>query len=180
MSYTTIVPVLDTYHICPSTIKNEHYCGHMACNTSSSIIGSSYDKSWMSIAGEKTKQRININLGTAYIIRNIKYVNYHDSGEDLNEGAQYFQLYGSNSNIMFDGYDRSDNLTSILAGRFERCTFETIPPFVFPNLPIYTPIPKEIAIDNTTPYQYYALKLGNNWEGNSGIGLRRIELQKED
>jgi hypothetical protein len=133
----------------------------------------------MSMSGEKTKQRINIDLGSAYIIRNIKYINYHDSGGDLNDGAQYFQFYGSNSNIMFDAYNRSDNLTLLLDGRFERCTFNPPhPTAIFPSLPVYTPIPKNISIDNTNPYQYYALKIGNNWEGNHGIGLRRIELQR--
>jgi len=182
MSYTTIVPTLDVYHVCPSTIKDENYQGYYAFDTSTSLLGSSNDdNAWLSQHREQAKQRINVDLGSAYIIRRMMYVNYHNSGGDMNEGIQYFQIYGSNSNIMFDSYNNGGGLTLLWDGKLERCTFDPPnPTAAFPNLPVYNPVPQYVTIDNMTPYKFYALKIWNNWEGNSGIGVRRIELQVED
>lgn len=180
-TYTTVNPPLDIYNIVPTGIRSKHYEAHFAFDTSRSITGTSYENSWMSEQGQKNEQRINVNMNISCIIRRLRYVNYHDKGGDVNDGAQYFQFYGANSNIMYDPYNRSDNLTILYDGILEKCEFYT-PPESQPPLqpPIWHPIYKTIDIDNYAYFTFYAIKMWNNWYGNCGIGLRRFEIQAED
>ena len=180
VSFTTRVPILDVYHVTPSTIKGAGFLGHFAFDTSKSLVGPAENNSWCSMIRELKMQRVNVDLGWPYVIRRMLYVNYHDNGRAINEGANYVRLYGSNSNIMNDPYDRCDSLTLLWEGEFEICTFEPVPPFVFPQQPIYNPIIKGLDINNSDAYRFHALDIWNDWEGNAGIGFRRIELQTED
>jgi len=150
---------------------------HTSINPSNSLTGDSLDTQWW---GSGYLKRFSIDLGSPVIIKYIYYENFHISGNSTAAGAKNFTFWGSNSATAFAQLSYSvdtdwTQLTTDISQMvkhveiFDEGAGEYLSDISDPHF---------IAVTNSTAYQYYCFKIANTW-GNSGTGIRRIELQKE-
>jgi hypothetical protein len=136
------------------------------------LTGTYEYNSWLAVYLTVTNQRFHIDLGSVKIIRRIYYENGHDSGGGIDRGAQNFTLWGSNNAAAFADltYGTDTNWTQLTTSQstFDQHTNSDIAD------------PKYITVTNTVAYQYYAVKIADNWGHVSLLTVRRVELQTED
>ena len=167
-TYTSQYPPAHNSTYVKATTAYPEFLPHFGTNPALSVIGSSQYNAWVSDA-VATNQRFHIDLGSAKIIRRLYFQNYHNSGDDLGNGAKNFTLQGSNN-----------------ASSFAELTYDTNTGWTDISLDILAvhsstdqSEPQYFLTGNETEYRYYALKFPNNY-GGGYLGFRRLELQTED
>lgn len=183
MPYITRQPTLDIYHVGVTSMRPinynlgtpQGYYGYYAFDPSKSLINKAIENSWASNYRELHNQRIWANLNTSYIITRLYYENYHDTpppdtfnpaliAGDQHDGAYEGSIWGSN--IQPEAYGSYGELTKLWEGQFEIHSINN------------TSDPHYITFINNTPFQYYTIDVNNNYDGNCGIGFRRLEWQE--
>lgn len=172
MAYTSQYPTLDTSHVKATSLYSGGvtFLPHLACDPAQSLIGA---VNTYLTDGSRANNRFHIDLGTAKVIRRVYYENYHDNGGYTNVGFQNFTFWGSNSATAFA------ELTYGTDTDWTQLTIDdsTLDQHVAAN----QADPKYILVTNLVAYRYYAFKVADNWGyAPTFMGIRRIELQKED
>ena len=164
-------PAQNNTYVKSTTRYNDSYYPHNATNPANSLIGHN-SNGWCASGGTKTNQRFHIDLGEGHIINRIYYENYHNNGARTSSGVQNFTLWGSNEATAFAEltYATDTNWTQLTTSQ---STFDK-------HVAANQADPKYIDVINTTSYRYYAFKFEDTYgsnEGDSYMGLRRVELQ---
>lgn len=172
MAYTSQYPAAYNDTLVKVTSKypdSGDYEGYDACNPAKSLTGA-WTNGWLSNTAP-TNQRFHIDLGSAKIIRRIYYENGHNSGGGTDSGAKTFTFWGSNTGSAFADttYGTDTNWTQLT---ISQSTFDQ-------HVGSDAADPKYITVTNTVKYQYYAIKIADNYTG-AYIAIRRVELQTED
>lgn len=173
---TTVPGTLFTSHYPPAQnytyVKSTSIIGagleaHLATDPGLSVVGAWGNNSWGAYAGPS--QRFHIDLGSAIAITRIYYENGHSSGGYTAMGAKLFTFWGSNSPTAFleltYAIDTDWTEITVDSNQFDQHVLADIAD------------PKYITAINSTAYQYYAIKIVNNWGDGSLLGVRRFELQ---
>jgi len=147
---------------------NFNYVPYYATDPAKSLTGSWATRSWLT--SSLTNQRFHIDLGSAKNITRIYYENAHNAGAETDKGAKDFTVWGSNSSGSFSDltYGSDTGWTQITASQ---SSFDQ-------HAAGDAPDPKYITLTNSASYQYYAIKIANNWGSGEYLGIRRIELQE--
>jgi len=138
-------------------------------NPALSVVGAWTGNTWAAGVGSKSG-RLNIDLGSAKIIKNIKYVNIHNSGGETESGVKNFTFWGSNVGTSWSNLADDTGWTQITASQL---SFDQ---HVASNVADW----KNVSVTNTNAYRNYSVKYANNWGGVTVTGMRRIELQTDE
>lgn len=180
MAYTTISPSSLKVNTILSGFEND-YIIENAFDTTKPVTGNDINNGWRSQLLEWTNARINIDLGSTYTIKNIKYVNLHNHGLDVRNGARDFKFYGSNhaSVMHLTSYNVFDHLTLIYEGIgfTDPTDLSTTNGFKMHTSSDIADYQNIWMLGNTYSFRYYVILILNNWSGVTNIGIRRIELQ---
>ena len=135
---------------------------------SRSLTGAWVNNSWLTPMLDRYDYKFNIDLDSQHVITRIYYENFHDRGGATENGAKTVYFYGSNSYDAFINFEYSNttDLTLLWNGNFLK------------HVRADQADPHYIKIYNTNAYQYYILRILNSWDGNAGIGLRRLVLEE--
>src|SRR3990167_9245554 len=157
----------NTTFVKATSALSSNYSSFFATDPAKSLTGSQTDNQW--IATGATNNRFHIDLGSGKTIKRIYYENYHDSGTSYGgRGARNFTFWGSNT---------AGSFTELTYGTDTGWTQLTTNATEFNiHAESDTSSPQYITVTNTVAYQYYAVKIADDW-GGGYIGLRRIELQ---
>jgi hypothetical protein len=143
------------------------YEAYLATNPALNLTGGWANNSWGTTS--VSSQRLHIDLGSGIIVKRIYYENGHSSGGYDTMGAKNFTFWGSNTPSSFAdltyGSDAGWTELTVAQNQFDK------------HEALDQPDPKYILVANTTSYQYYAIKIVDNWGEGSLLGIRRIELQ---
>jgi len=164
-------PAYSETYVKQTTKITTNYYAYYATNPASSVIGTPSQTSWVAVSN--TEQRVHIDLGSAKIIRNIYYENYHNSGADVDMCAKNFTFWGSNT-----GAGTFDDLVYANDEGWTELTVSTN--ILDQHSAADAADPKYITVTNTTAYRYYAFKFADGYGDNQYVGIRHIELQTED
>jgi len=165
IAYAYVYPLDFTTDYVKATSKySTSYEAHFACDLTKSLVDAALANCWM--ANAASNQRFHIDLGSAKIIKRLYYENYHDSGGNVDRGANAFVLMGSNDAGAFADteYNHDTNWTTLTCSQN---TFDV-------HAESSTPDPKFIDITNNFGYRYIAIKIGSNHGDVDYMGLRRI------
>lgn len=173
MAYVSQYPAAynDTYIKVTSFYQSTSaYNGYWAANPSTILTGVWDNRAW--VANAVTNQRWHIDLGSAKVIKRIYYENGVYNGSYTGSGLKNFTFWGSNTASAFADttYATDTNWTQLTAAQ---STFDQ-------HVAANTVDPKYMLITNSTAYQYYAVKVADNWGDGSFLAVRRIELQIDD
>ena len=163
-------PVLWTV---PSTISDTYvqasstYTGFDTINaiqTSTTVTGSWTSNSWCSNS-ITANQKYVVNFGFPYIANAIILHNAYSTNTTQNtSGINFFNIYGSNNNTSLVNVGTyTDETELVLLGTFQCPMHSTVSEVE----------PQTFMLNNTLSYQYYILKLANNW-GGSLMVFRKI------
>jgi hypothetical protein len=164
----------DTY-VKATSEYDYNYHPYYATDPAKSLIGVGVGQSWASVTGGTTNQRFHVDLGTAKVITNVYYENFHVSGSgsggagfDRTSGVKNFTLWGSNTAGAFANltYGTDTDWTQLTTSQ---STFDE-------HSAADAPDPKYISVTNTTAYRYYAFKFADNYGNAVAMGVRRITL----
>ena len=174
-TYTSQYPPIQSYDYVKVTNPSQFVerNPNNATDPTKSLIGASAaGNDWLTYNAKYTNQRFHIDLGSEKIIRRIYYENSHLSGGFTTRGAKNVTVWGTNNAAAFAAlvYTSDISWTQITASQL---SFDQ-------HIPVNVPDPKNIILENSVGYRYYALKFPNNWGSTEYMGLRRIELQTED
>jgi len=172
MTYTSQYPTQDGDHVKSTTYYSASYYPYFATDPTKSLTGGGDNNEWVSVSGTYTNQRFHIDLGSGKIIKRIYYENHHETGTDTNRGAKNFTFWGSNSATAFA------ELTYAIDTDWTQLTTDVSA--FDQHVSADTTDPKYVVVTNTTSYQYYAIKIADNYSASGYLGLRRVELQTED
>lgn len=164
---TSQYPTQDADHVKATTTRAGDYYPYNATNPAESLTGAMSGNGWCANANQQ--QRLHIDLGSAMVIQGIYYENSHDSGGETDMGAKTFTVWGSNTAAAFADlvYTHDVDWTAITASA-STFTQHTASDAADAEL---------VTLSNNIAYQYYALKIVDNWGDASYLGLRRIELR---
>jgi hypothetical protein len=170
MTYTSHIPTLDTSHVKASSTYNNYYPHQAASSTN--ILYSGDENGWDGgLYAPNLQQRFHIDLGEGHIIRRIYYNNYHTVGGYTARGIKYFTFWGSDSADSFNEVTYTTDTGWTQIGE----TYQ-----LDQHVSADQADDKYLLIDNSTSYQYYALKISENYGDTVLTGVRRINLQTED
>ena len=128
------------------------------------LDGSHLNNQWLSEDGQKTNQRLNIDLGISVMLTKMVMINGHSSGSKLNQGIQNFVIQGSNNASDLNHtnyYDGASGWTDIQTG-LTATQYDCDDPY------------KNYTVSNpATPYRYYSIKIATNY-GRSYMGIRDV------
>jgi len=173
-------PSNNATYVVASSDDTDYKC-YYCTDTSKSLVGAASGNSWRGashldvIGGTPTMvntQRINVDLGSAKVVRNIKMANYHRSGLDTTFGAKNFILSGSNDVADFNDYvcNHTGTWTNLntSASLFAEHTGSDVPDI------------QNFAVVNSTAYRYYSIYIADNYGSADFTGLRRLVFQVDN
>jgi parallel beta-helix repeat protein len=132
-----------------------------------SLTGDSSNRQWFSAAGSTTNQRINVDMGQAYVINKVVIENAHTSGVNLTYGVQNFSIQGSNEPADFAdaSWASTGNWVDVAVGKTAQ-----------QHVAADTEDPQEFSFSNTIAYRYISFKFANNWGSAISMAVRRITI----
>lgn len=171
-TYTPVYPPAhsDTY-VKATSKRSTSYWPYYATNPAKSLVGAG-DAAVSWLGNTYRLLRFHIDLGSANIVRQIYYENYHNAGLNTNRGVENFTFWGSNEATAFA------QLTYITDTDWTQLT--TSATAFDEHSGSDAPDPKYILVTNSTAYRYYAIKCEDSWGASDYVGLRRIVMQTED
>ena len=165
------IPVIDATTVIASSIASPTYTGnynvYYAISPTTLMTGPIENNGWMSATS--SDQKIVINFGTQYIATYMILNNGHDSGSNISvlNGIKNFNVYGSNNSICYTNVNNYADETSLtFIGSFiarQHVSMDIIDPQIF-------------ILNNSIGYQYYILKIINNWYGANYMTIRKIQF----
>ncbi len=137
-----------------------------------SLVGGWTTNDWMNGVGEGNDYpyKLNVDLGSAKIVRRLYYENLHNSGGLTSAGANAVRIYGTNSAAAFASTIVTDTNNLTLLHSFS----------MVEHVASNVPDPQYELITNDVAYRYYILFLDSGHSTDAYVGIRRLEYQVED
>ena len=159
-----------TTNVTATSSYSSAYSAYYAVISTNIATGNWINNAWVSAGSINTNQKFivcfDIPVIASYLILN----NGHSSGTLINSGIKNFSVYGSNNSICFNNVNNyADETYLTFIGTFmaeQHANADIIDPQIF-------------VLNNTITgngYQYYVLKLANNWGNTSFMSIRRIQF----
>jgi hypothetical protein len=171
-TYTSHYPTLDQNHVRVTNREGGIFEGYYMCDPSKSLVGTGLYQAWLTSTGAYAAETdvVHIDVGSQLLIKRIYYENSHYNGGYTARGVKNFILMGTNveSASWTLAYATDTNWNTIDTGH----AFDQ-------HVAADQADPKYIVLPGSAEYQFYRLKIVDNW-GDSYVGLRRIELQTQD
>jgi hypothetical protein len=166
-TYVKATSVVNTAHQAHmATYPDTYYDGYRNLNA----LQASWDYNGWQAASTTTNQRFHIDLGSAYVINILKFINLYSGTTNYStSGWKNFIVQGSNSSTAFSTltYGTDTNWTQ-LTGQSRSKLDQSV---------YGTPAFSYIGFYNTTAYRYYAIKLADTYGGAyAHAGVRRFRL----
>lgn len=134
-------------------------------DVNTSLINEHFNNSWSSVLHVFHNQKILVDFGNKFILKKVRYNNFHFYGDVTDRGVKNVELYGSNiSGVMGIGnFFDITALNLIWRGEFNRHTAGNAPQLFDIDLK-----------DNEDEYQYYVLRFFDTYGSNIVMQMRRI------
>ncbi|MFA6324825.1 MAG: tail fiber domain-containing protein, partial [Candidatus Paceibacterota bacterium] len=159
-------PVQNATYVKATSSAGSSWQPYYATDPAKSLINTHWGNSWYAY---NILQRFHIDLGSAKLINNIYYENFHSSGGLTTTGVKNFTIWGSNNASDFNDTTYANDGTWV-----QLTTSQT---YFEQHIASNVPDPKYISVINTTAYRYYAFKFADNYGDGTNMAVRRVELQ---